>query len=140
MHTSNISSGPPKLGDVETRQDLEKLVRVFYGRIQKDPLLGRIFNKLIIDWKEHFETITNFWEMHLFRTQSYTGDVIKVHQIVDRKEGYSVTMNHFGAWLNLWISTIDNMFQGENANLLKYRARKMGTHLYINIFQKRPTV
>lgn len=46
-------------------------------------------------------------------------------------------MEHFGIWLNYWFETLDELFEGENVIILKRRARKMGTVMYMNIFESR---
>ncbi len=46
-------------------------------------------------------------------------------------------MEHFGEWINLWLETIDEHFAGELANRAKNNARKMASHLYLNIFEAR---
>jgi hemoglobin len=47
---------------------------------------------------------------------------------------------HFGTWLNLWFQTIDELFDGEMAQIAKNRARNMGSHLHIAIFNARKKV
>jgi hemoglobin len=32
---------------------IERLVRTFYGKIRKDPLLGPVFETRIADWEPH---------------------------------------------------------------------------------------
>ncbi len=52
--------------DLQKREDIVLLVHTFYSRIRKDVLLGTIFNTLIIDWDDHLELLTDFWETNLF--------------------------------------------------------------------------
>ncbi len=44
---------------------------------------------------------------------------------------------HFGIWLNLWYQTINELFEGDFAENAKRRARKMGTFIYLKIFEAR---
>ena len=46
---------------------------------------------------------------------------------------------HFGTWINLWVQTIDDLFDpnDERAQIAKNRARHMGTFLHLNIFNSR---
>ena len=46
---------------IESRAELEILVRVFYDKIRKDEELGPIFNSIITDWEPHLEKITDIW-------------------------------------------------------------------------------
>ena len=49
----------------------------------------------------------------------------------------SITELHFGLWLNLQFQTIDELFEGDYAENAKRRARKMGSFLYLKIFEAR---
>lgn len=124
--------------DLQNRNDVSKLVRTFYGRIRKDVYLAPIFEKHINNWDEHLEHLTDFWENSLFMKGTYHGNPLKVHEKVDAKEGYTINEQHFGIWLNHWIQTIDDLFSGERASILKLRARKMGTHIHVHLFESRP--
>lgn len=123
--------------DIKTKEDLKKIVTTFYSRIRKDVYLGPIFERHIQDWPSHLEHSTAFWENSLFRTGQYHGNPLEIHQKLDKKEGYRINEQHFGVWLNHWIQTIDDLFSGDNASLLKRRARKMSTHIHLHLFQTR---
>lgn len=122
---------------IENREDIKLLVTTFYDKIRADEEIGFFFNETITDWEEHLEKLTNFWEMNLFGTKNYTGNTILAHNAVDKRFNQSITPNIFGIWLNLWFATLDELFEGENVDILKRRARKMQTFLYMNIFESR---
>ena len=67
----------------------------------------------------------------------YKGDPLQAHVKVDKDHNHSITELHFGLWLNLWFQTIDELFEGEVAENAKRRARKMGSFLYLKIFEAR---
>jgi hemoglobin len=67
----------------------------------------------------------------------YKGDPLEAHIKVDRDNNHSITELHFGLWLNLWFQTLDELFEGEYTENAKRRARKMGTFLYLKIFEAR---
>ena len=67
----------------------------------------------------------------------YQGNPLEVHVKVDKKFKQSITELHFGIWLNLWYQTLDELFEGEVVENAKRRARKMGTFLYLKIFEAR---
>ncbi|WP_394345113.1 group III truncated hemoglobin [Formosa sediminum] len=123
--------------DIKDRADVFTLVSKFYDKIRKDETLGPFFNTLITDWPAHIERLTSFWESSLFLKTKYYGNPLDVHVKLDQAHNNSITDKHFGIWLNIWVQTIDELFEGERANNAKQRARKMGTFLYINIFQAR---
>lgn len=123
--------------DIQNRDDVAKVVREFYAKVRKDELLGPIFNQLITDWEPHLEHITDFWEMTVFGGKMYSGNPIIVHQQLDDKAGNTIEAFHFGTWIELWFLTINEHFEGENAEILKRRARKMQTGLLVSIYQHR---
>ena len=73
----------------------------------------------------------------MFAVRKYFGNPIEAHNKVDEKFNQSINPNIFGLWLNLWFETLDELFVGENVDILKRRARKMGTFLMVNIYENR---
>ena len=123
--------------DIKNRQDINQLVNRFYKKIRKDAILGPIFNAIIEDWEAHLELLTDFWESQLLTKRTYLGNPIAVHNEVDDKMNHTITSEHFGLWLNMWFSTIDELFEGETAWVAKNRAQKMSTMLFLKIFENR---
>lgn len=123
--------------DLQNREDVFKLVSIFYGKVRKNEHLGPIFNEIIKDWPEHLEKLTDFWETNLFLMRKFRGNPMTAHVSVDQKFDNTIEMRHFGEWLNMWYQTLDELFDGEKANLAKNRARNMSTHLFMNIYQNR---
>lgn len=125
--------------EIKSREDVSLLVRTFYAKIRKDELLGQIFNGIITDWETHLELLTDFWETNLFFNRKYFGNPMHAHVEVDKKCNHTLNEMHFGVWINLWVLTIDELFdiQDERAQIAKNRARHMGTFLHLNIFNSR---
>lgn|SRR5690606_14396214 len=130
--------------DIQNREDVFLLVSEFYKKVRKDTVLGPFFNNVITDWDAHLERLTTFWESSLFMTKKlehrYIGNPLEVHVKVDGENNHTITELHFGIWLNLWFETLAEYFDGEVAENAKRRARKMGTFLYMNIFQARQSI
>ena len=122
---------------IDSREDVSLLVHTFYAKIRKDTEIGHFFNEVITDWDEHLEKLTDFWEMNLFGGKNFTGNPIEAHNRVDKKFDGVISTHEFGIWLNHWFATIDELFEGENAAILKRRARKMSTMLFMNMFNSR---
>jgi hemoglobin len=122
---------------LSNRKDIRLLVTSFYEKIRKDPVLGPVFNSIILDWEGHFDLLTDFWESQLLVKRSYLGNPIEVHQEVDTKMNHTITPEHFGHWLNLWFATLDELFEGELVWVAKNRAQKMSTMLYMKIYEHR---
>lgn len=123
--------------DIENRADIAILVRQFYDKIRADEEISPYFNELILDWNSHLEKLTDFWETNLFTIRKYKGNPIEVHNKVDEHFQGQINPNEFGIWLNYWFQTLDSLFEGENVEILKRRARKMGSFLYLNMFKNR---
>jgi len=130
--------------DISNREDVFLLVTNFYKKVRKDNTLGPFFNEKIKNWNVHLEHLTTFWETSLFMTRKlekkYKGNPLEVHVTVDKENNNSITEMHFGIWLNYWSQTIDELFQGEIADNAKRRARKMGTFMYLKIFETRTKI
>jgi hemoglobin len=124
--------------DIQTRDDIYLLVSEFYKKVRVNEILGPFFNDTITDWEAHLQHLTTFWESSLFLKTRYTGNPLEAHAKVDDAHHHSITELHFGIWLNLWFQTIDELFEGDYAENAKRRARKMGTFLYMHLFQARP--
>lgn len=123
--------------ELDNRENIALLIHTFYGRIRKDEMLGPIFNAIIEDWPEHLNRLTDFWETNLLFTRKYKGNPLKAHSDVDERVDNTITMEHFGKWLQIWFSTIDDHFEGKNAAVAKQRARKMSTMMFLKIFENR---
>lgn len=125
--------------DIQTKDDVFLLVSSFYEKVKKDETLSPFFNNVIDDWDAHLNILTNFWESSLFTARKleskYLGNPLEAHVRVDKNNNNEISELHFGIWINLWIKTIDELFKGDYAEMAKTRARKMGSFLYLKIFE-----
>ncbi len=121
------------------RLEVSILVRTFYGKVRQQETLGPIFNGIITDWEVHLERLTDFWEMVLLNSGPGAGKFspVPVHKAVDKQINQSIEQRHFGNWLELWFSTIDELFEGENAAYAKEHARNMAHILFFRIVEGR---
>ena len=130
-----------KRKEIANRADVKLLVDEFYIKVRADNLLGPIFNEIITDWDQHLDHLTTFWETSLFigkkLDHKYVGNPLVAHEKVDKTLDHTISEMHFGVWLNLWYATLDQFFEGEIADNAKRRARKMGTFMYLKIFEAR---
>ncbi|UGU14655.1 group III truncated hemoglobin [Sinomicrobium kalidii] len=123
--------------DIQNREDIFKLVSSFYKEVRQHREIGPFFNETITDWDGHLEKLTDFWESNLFHRGKYKGNPREAHIGVDKKFDHTVDIKHFGEWLTLWFTTIDGLFAGELAERAKNNARKMSTHLFMEIYKHR---
>lgn len=123
--------------DIQNREDVFLLVSTFYRKVQENKEIGSFFNETIQDWPAHLEKLTDFWETNLFFVNKFRGNPMKAHKEVDKNFNHTMEQKHFGEWLNMWFQTIDELFEGEKANMAKNRARNMATHLFMNVYESR---
>ncbi|MEL7146156.1 MAG: group III truncated hemoglobin [Bacteroidota bacterium] len=125
--------------DIQSRGEIEILVRTFYGKVRKHPEIGPIFNQVVDDWESHFQTITNFWQTNLWSTKTYSNNPVQKHIAVDQEVQNQIEQAHFGFWLQLWFETVDELYEGQNAHTVKQRARNMAGMFFMRIYQARET-
>jgi hemoglobin len=107
-----------QLPDIESRADIERLVRAFYGSAMEDELIGWIFTDVAkLDLEEHVPVIASFWETVLLGNQVYSGGAFGVHARLHEKAG--LRKAHFERWLVIWCRTVDEHFDGERAAMAK---------------------
>lgn len=69
------------MDDIETRADVDAVLRAFYTRAYDDALLRQVFVEVApMDLDEHLPVIANFWEKVLLDTCEYHGNAVRVHQ------------------------------------------------------------
>ena len=101
-----------------TTAEIERLVDRFYDRVQRDPVLGPIFNPAVHDWTEHKRTLVSFWSSVALRTGSYRGNPMAAHR------PHAIEAAHFDHWLALWRQTADEVLSPAHAALFGgYAAR-----------------
>ncbi|CAM3068527.1 Group 3 truncated hemoglobin ctb [Legionella steigerwaltii] len=92
-----------------SKTHIEKLVTHFYQKVQRDEILGPIFNDVAhVDWNEHIPLLCQFWNSVMLKTNEYHGNAYQKHVLL--KQFAPIEESHFVRWLNL--------FQNEAANHL----------------------
>lgn len=116
--------------DIETRGDIELLMRKFYERLLADTSVSYIFTDVAkIDLEAHLPHLADFWQQALFYTGSYRKNVMQVHLDLNAEE--KLTEAHFDTWLAHFITTVDTLFKGETAEKAKNRALNIATIMKI---------
>lgn len=118
--------------DILTREDIEILVNAFYEKIRKDELIGFIFTDIShVSWEKHLPVMYNFFENMLFFTGSYTGNPMEIHKHINRL--FPLTPAHFMKWILLFNTTVNELFEGKTAELVKQRVKNISTIMQIKI-------
>lgn len=130
MNPTNLPSA--ELSDLAGRADIERLVNAFYDKVQKDDLLGFIFNDVAkLDWSLHLPKMYAFWETVLFRSGGFTGNPLAAHaRLVPLT---TMGRPQFDRWLAIFRATVDELFSGEKAELIKSSAGDMANVIHAKI-------
>ena len=76
----------------------------------------------------------SFWENVLFYSGGYFGNPMQRH--IELNDMRSFSAEHYTQWLHLFESTIDDMYAGEKAELMKDRARNIATIMQVKLAQQ----
>lgn len=110
--------------DIATRKDIETMIITFYERVKPDPVIGFIFTDVVkMDWPKHVPVIVDFWETILLDNPVYMSNAMGVHYALNKK--VPLTREHFERWVELFTTTVDELFAGAIATLAKTRARSI---------------
>jgi hemoglobin len=123
---------PEPRHDITNRADCERLVRAFYGRALVDPIIGFIFTDVAkLDVEAHVPRIASFWETVLLEARTYSGGAFRPH--AELNERVQLRAGHFQRWLALWQETVDELFEGERAELAKAHAQRVAQAFYARL-------
>jgi hemoglobin len=103
--------------DIKTRDDITILVDQFYGKVNQDELLAPVFGH--VDWVKHLPVMYNFWSSMLLGDRSYEGNPFQKH--ID----LPIQSKHFDRWLELFVGTVNENFDGSKAEEVKMRAQSI---------------
>lgn len=114
--------------DIQSREDVKLMVDEFYGKVQKNQLIGPIFIGVIQDrWPEHLEKMYKFWGSILLGENLYNGRPFPPHAQMPLQQ------EHFETWLGLFLQTVDEHFAGPSADEAKMRAQNMASMFFAKI-------
>lgn len=114
------------------RSDIQTLVDAFYQKVLNDDLIGYFFTEVIqLDFEKHMPKMYDFWETTLFHKAIYKGNPMQVHKDLNGKS--PLKKEHFDRWVQLFLETIDELFEGEKAELAKQRAQSIALMMQIKI-------
>jgi len=118
--------------ELEDRKDIEALMKAFYAKAISDEIIGHYFTDvMVLNLEKHLPVISNFWESVLFNEAAYKGNVMQVHQQLHALSAFTGT--HFKQWIYLFKQTVDEHFEGVNAEKIKQRAESIATVMNIKL-------
>jgi hemoglobin len=111
---------------------IARLVSDFYGRVQRDAVLGPIFAARVDDWGPHLAQMTAFWTSIAVESGRYHGTPMPKHVAIAE-----ISPAHFVRWLALWSLAVDSIAAPGAATFLKDRAARIADSLQLGIATQR---
>lgn len=111
-----------------TKAHIEKLVIQFYQQVQKDDLLGPIFNDVAkVDWEQHIPLLCQFWNNIMLKTNEYHGNAYLKHVMLGQQT--NIREEHFSRWLALFQQEARKHLPATAAKEIMQRASLIATSL-----------
>lgn len=124
--------------EIEDRNDLLFLMQQFYEKATKNETIGFFFTEVAhLNLEKHIPIITDFWEDIVFGTYKYKNNPMQVHKELYKK--HTIENKHFEKWISLFTKTVDENFEGSNAEKIKQRATSIATVMKIKVIQNDKT-
>ena len=118
--------------ELNDKEDITKVINQFYEKVKKDDLISFFFNKVVsVDWDRHLPVMYEFWEQTVFGTGNYRGNPMSIHLKLNQKS--PITPEHLSRWVDLFTTTVDELYSGENAERMKQRAISIATIMQIKL-------
>jgi len=118
--------------DINSRDDLFLLVKVFYEKLLNDKSISYLFTDIAkIDLDHHLPVLVDFWDSILFQSDTYRKNAMQPHLIIHQKS--PIQKHHFETWLRYFKNTVDELFEGDKAFLAKERAQSIATVMQLKL-------
>ena len=103
--------------DLKKPKDIHRVVNAFFEKVKKDALLAPYFADKNV----------------LLYSGGYFGNPMARHK--EMHELHAFTEAHFEQWLQLFTESVDRLYAGPNAEMMKERARNIATVMQVKIAQ-----
>ncbi len=110
---------------------IDRLVRGFYGRARRDPLIGPLFEGKVRDWDAHFARMRDFWSSVALMSGRYHGQPMAAHLPLP------IDTPHFNRWLELFAGTAREICPPAAAAHFIERAHRIADSLELGIAGQR---
>lgn len=106
---------------------INRLVRIFYGKVRADKLLGPVFDARIADWEPHLQRMVAFWSSVALMSGVYHGRPMEKHVPLP------VDARHFDRWLALFEESANEVCPPAAAAHFIERAHRVAESLELGI-------
>jgi len=126
MNAVNTPPKGKKASQTITRSEIDATMRLFYGQVRDDPVIGSVFRRVIPDehWDEHVARIGAFWRKVLLNEPGFDGRPMQKHMAIGGLEKI-----HFDRWLGLFEQSCRTECSLESADIWIDRAHLIGESL-----------
>lgn len=124
----------PDKKDIRSREDLLLLMQEFYKKLLADESISYLFTDIAkIDLDHHLPVLVDFWDSILFQSDTYRKNAMQPH--INLHQNSPLQKHHFDTWLNYFKTSVDELFTGDNAFIIKERATSIATVMQIKTTQ-----
>lgn len=114
--------------DLDSRENIERFVDLFYQRLLADEQLAPIFVDVAqIDLQQHLPHIKDYWCKLLLGENAYQRHTMNIHRQLHGKR--PLQTEDFQRWLDFFCATVDDNFFGERAQ----RAKRIAATIAANM-------
>jgi hemoglobin len=107
--------------DIRNEADIKLMVDSFYAKITTTSSLAHVFNDIAnVDWSHHLPRMYDFWCFLALDMDTYRGNPIEPHHRLHEK--FPLKPEHFEEWVTQFKATVDEHFEGEVAEKVKFKA------------------
>jgi hemoglobin len=106
---------------------IDRLVRAFYSRARRDPLIGAIFEDRVQDWEAHLRHMGAFWSSVALMSGRYHGQPMPAHLPLP------IDTPHFDRWLEIFAATARDVCPPAAADYFLERAHRIADSLELGI-------
>lgn len=119
--------------DIESREDLEKIISEFYEKLIQDEMMFPFFEEIVEGnhLKHHLSIIVDFWQDILFQTYQYKNNPMQKH--LDFRQKVKFEKKHFVRWLQYLAEVVDEHFEGIKSLEMKTRATSIATVMQLKM-------
>ena len=118
------------MADLDSRQQVEAFVRLFYQRLLADETLAPIFlDVAAVDLDRHLPHIVDYWCKLLLGERGYQRHTMNIHRQLHGKQALQPA--DFERWLSHFSATLDAHFEGPQAE----KARRIAAAIAGNMEQ-----
>jgi hemoglobin len=116
--------------DTITEPGIKALVRQFYGKARRDPVIGPVFEDAVADWDEHLDKLCDFWSSVMLTSGRYKGNPMAAHI------RQPIEPEFFDRWLGLWRETAGEVFAADAAGQFRFKAERIAESLKLGLFYR----